>query len=367
MIKTKVGNKKFILLSALFSILVLYSIMSVNYVIDPFFQYRIKDNKYLLNPQFLNEGIIKNYDYNTAIIGSSMMQNITLSALSQEEGIKPIKLTLGGLNLKELKVLYVNLNKQKVKTVIINIDLSLFNKDIDKEENRFPDYLFGSTWLDNLHYLLAYETTVRYTPVDLGLAYYLGNNPPEKVPDKIKSRICIDDIGNFRDRANHNDTQRLLLDYKISFGVSYMDPNGMDERMDDNLKNLFSTLDIDNNPNINYIFILPPYSGLYWYHTRINNYYTNFIRFIHRFLHETEKYKNARIICFYDIDEIANLDNYIDITHFNLAISDTISNNILNHKYEMNRYNISQRLDRLNTLTNQFAEKYKHLLPIVRK
>lgn len=367
MLNIREGNKKFILLTVLFSFLILCCIIIVNYIVDPFFQYRIKDNRYLLNPQFLNAGIIKHYDYNTAIIGSSMVQNIDLSALSKRNDVKSIKLTLGGLNLSELEVLYSNLDKKKAKTIIINIDFSLFNKNLEKETNRFPNYLFGSSIADNLRYLLSYEASIRYTPVDIGLGLYMNNISQEKIPDKINSRISICDIGNYKDKIICNDTDNLLFKYRVSFGVSYMETDSMDERMDSNLEKVFSNFDLDGNPDIEYIFILPPYSALYWYHTRINNYYTNFMRFAYRFLHETEKHRNARIICFYDIDEITNLDNYIDITHFNLAISDTISKNLLTHKYDLNRYNISQRLDRLNNLTNQFAETYKTKLPIVRK
>lgn len=363
----KTHNKRFILQTIIFSLFILVCIMTINYVVDPFFQYRVKDNKYLLNPQFSNAGLIKNHDYNTVILGSSMVQNLNLSILRENYGVKPMKLSLGGLNLKEMEMLYSNIDKSRVNTFIINIDFSLLNKEIHKEEDRFPAYLFGYGLLDRLQYLLAYETSIRYTPVDIGLDLYLKNKKLDEIPSKIRNRINIDDIGNFRDEAIYNNVDHLTFEYLYGYAVSYMDTTKMDERMKNNLDSVFSVIDMKNNPQTEYIFILPPYSALYWYHTRINHYYDKFMLFAHVFIRETEKYGNVRVICFYDLDEITDLNNYSDLTHFNPAISNEIVNNIFTHKYDLNSSNINQRLNKLDSMTNTFTEANKDWLPLERK
>ena len=43
--------------------------------IDPYMLYRVRDNQYLLNSRLVTPGLIKNYDYDTVLIGSSMIQN----------------------------------------------------------------------------------------------------------------------------------------------------------------------------------------------------------------------------------------------------------------------------------------------------
>ena len=58
----------------------------VIYIVDPCFQYRVRDNSYLLNPIYNGQGLIKNYDYDTLIIGSSMTQNFDMDTFREELG-----------------------------------------------------------------------------------------------------------------------------------------------------------------------------------------------------------------------------------------------------------------------------------------
>lgn len=355
--ENKKDTKKFALLFTIISITILCCIMAVNYIVDPFFQYRVKDNAYILNPQFSDAGLIKNYDYNTIILGSSMIQNYNLSILRENVNLKPLKLSLGGLNLKETKIIDSLIDKSKLKTYIINIDLPPFAKDLNKEGNRFPPYLFRSGIIDNVQYLLAYETSVRYTPADIGLGLYLKDKDFSELPKIIQNRISIDNIGNFGDLAIYNNIDGVINEYLYGFAVSAVSPNGLDARMKSNLDYVFSFLDIKNNPEVNFIFVMPPYSALYWFHTRLNDYNANYKKFIHNFIEESEKYSNTKIVCFYDLEEILDLNNYSDLTHFNPAMSDTIVHNIFTNKYVLDSSNVDRRLNKLDSLTNVFTEK----------
>ena len=57
--------------------------------IDPYMLYRVRDNQYLLNSRLVTPGLIKNYDYDTVLIGSSMIQNTDMAALSGHPGGAP--------------------------------------------------------------------------------------------------------------------------------------------------------------------------------------------------------------------------------------------------------------------------------------
>lgn len=367
MAESKKDTKKFIITFAIVSIVILCCIMVVNYFVDPFFQYRIKDNRYILSPQFSDAGLIKNYDYNSIILGSSMVQNFDLSILKKDPDMKPLKLTLGGLNLKETKSIDSLIDKNKIHTYIINIDIASFGRDVYKEENRFPSYLFRDGILDNLQYLLAYETTVRYTPADIGLGFYLKNKSMDEIPSKIKKRIRIDDIGNFGDLALFNNAEGVKFEYLYGFAVSSVNTKGLDSRMKNNLDTTFTFLDIKNHPQTEYVFILPPYSALYWFHSKLNGYYNNYMNFAHTFVRETENYDNVKVICFYDLEEITDLNNYSDLTHFNPAISDKIVHNIFTDDYDLNSSNIEYRLNKLDSLTNIFIQRNIDWLPKSRK
>ena len=72
-------------------------------LIDPFFHFHkpLKNLEYPLNrgsERYLNDGIIRHFDYDAAIAGTSMMQNFKTSQFDELFGTKSIKVTLTGEN-----------------------------------------------------------------------------------------------------------------------------------------------------------------------------------------------------------------------------------------------------------------------------
>jgi len=361
MTQNRKKERLYITTFALICILLLGVIGIVNYWVDPFFQFRVKDNRYMLNPQFVNAGLIKNYDYNTVIIGSSMVQNYDLSILRKDSTVKPLKLSLGGLNLREIIYLHSLIGKKEVDTYIVNIDLSLFNVEQRLSENHFPHYLSNNDLLSKMRYLWGYESSVRYTPLDIALGMYLDRSPKNEVPADIRYRTNIDHVGYFAHLSNYNNVPRIKADYLNGNSVSSMKLKGMDKRMSDNLYSLFNSFDIKNSQS-EYIFVMPPYSVLYWYHTYTHGYYSNFKDFIRMFVREAEKYPNVKVMCFYDIDEITDLRNYSDLTHYSPLLSDKIVNNLFSEKYLVTSENVNEVLTNLDNMVYIFARDNKDWL-----
>lgn len=87
-------------------LMVLISLLcTVTYIVDPYFQYRVKDNSYMLNGWYVGPGLIKNYDYDTLIIGSSMTQNFDMDVFRENLGNSPLHIGLGGINWTEINEL----------------------------------------------------------------------------------------------------------------------------------------------------------------------------------------------------------------------------------------------------------------------
>lgn len=356
-------KEKFYIISFIIgSLALLGSVLLINYIVDPFFQFRVKNNEYIINPRFCNLGLIKNYDFNTAIIGSSMVQNYDLSILRKNPEIKPLKLTFGGLNLKEINSLYSTIDRNKVNTFIINADPPTFNANLSEVKSHFPAYLQGNNILDRLQYLLGYEATIRYTPVDVALHFYLKNKTEEEIPQSLKSKMSIDDSGSYRNLDIYNNASLLQAEYLQGKAVSQMNLKDMDQRMKDNTDYFFDFLNIDPQKG-DYIFVLPPYSALYWYHAEINGYYSNIKTFVRQFIVESEKYKNVKILCFYDLEQITDLNNYTDLTHFSPAVSDQIVENLFTDNYVLGSGNIEEVFDNLDRLVHEFKEENKNWLP----
>lgn len=356
---SKYSPKKFIATFTITTLILLLCIGFISFVVDPFFQFRAKpDTRYFLNPRFVTGGLAKNYDYNTVILGSSMAQNYNLNILrNMDSEAKPVKLSTGGMNCIEMEYLYSFVKKEKVKTFIINIDIPQFNAVF--EEIRYPQYLYDNGILNKLEYLYGYETFVRFTPIDIGLTLYLKDN--KHISEKYDMKTSIDNVGNTSLEGNYSADYVKEL-YLNGIAVSDQNLEDMESRMQTRLDSMLARLSPDKYPHAEFIFVMPPYSALYWYHTKKMGYYKQFVDFTYYLDKAINRYKNARIAFFFDIDEITDLNYYTDITHFSPVISDKILENINNPAYNLDLLDIDYKLCRVDSLVNTFTEKNKDWL-----
>lgn len=357
--ENRYSPRKYLAISAISFIVLMFCLGMASYLVDPFFQFRVKsDSQYFLNPRFVNGGLAKNYEYNTVVLGSSMVQNYNLSILRKNnDAVKPVKLSTGGMNILEMEYLYSFIKKDEVKACIINIDIPQFN--LTSEEVRYPKYLYDNGLMNKLEYLYGYETLIRFTPIDLGLSLYLKNK--EDIPLVYKMKTSIDNIGN-TSLDGYFSAEHVKELYLNGISVSLQDNNGMKERMHNRLDTMFSRMAFEKHKNIQYTLVLPPYSALYWYHTTKAEYKSQFIDFIYYLNNAVKNYDNVKIAFFFDIDEITDLNNYTDITHFSPVLSDKILENIDNPIYKLNSSNIDSRIQRLDSLTSFFIKENSHWL-----
>lgn len=351
----KKESKRYLLIFTATTIGLLALIALFIYIVDPFFQYRTRDKQYILNPIYNNPGLAKHYDYNTVVIGSSMVQNYNLETLRKIEGVKPVKLASGAISIPEITFLYNQTNKKDVNTYIINLDMVQFNEWMPPF--RYPNYLFSGKILDRLQYHFAYESVVRYGLTDAILAPYLALTKEKDIPEKLKKRYSIDDIGNFSLDAVYNDAERVKDLYHRGITVQTPQMYEMDERMISNIDKLLSNLEIDKNLDKQFIFVLPPYSAAYWHVTKKDNYYHYLLDGIKYLCRQTDKYKNVRIQFFYNLKQVTDLSRYSDITHFDPETSDYMLENLTNSDYTITVQNMDEWLNILDSTVIDFEER----------
>ncbi|MFV0536749.1 MAG: hypothetical protein ACK5M3_05165 [Dysgonomonas sp.] len=357
--KEKYSSKKFITVFSIVFFVALMCIGLISYIVDPFFQFRAKpDTRYFLNPRFVTGGLAKSYDYNVVVLGSSMTQNFNMNILRNiSADYKPVKLSTGGMNCVEMEYIYSLIKKEQVKTFIINIDIPQFNSTF--EEVRYPQYLYEDGIVNKLKYLYGYETFVRFTPIDIGLTLYLKDE--SKITPEYDMKTNIDNVGNTSLDVHYGADYVKQL-YLSGWTVSEQLLEDMKSRMQTRLDSMLARMSPDKYPNAEYVFVMPPYSALYWYHAKKQGYYNEFMDFTRYIEYSIRKYNNVRIALFFDMDEITDLNFYADITHFNPAISDKILENIKNPAYELTPSNIDCKLHRVDSLVNVFVEQNKDWL-----
>ncbi len=136
------------------------------YKVDPYFHYHkpeLNDYFYVMDYQRgQNDGIIKHFDYDAIIIGTSMVENFRKTEVDSVFGCNSIKVPFSGGTYKEVNdnlstALKVN---PEVKIVIRVLDMGRFLDSWDAmkyEPNEYPLYLYDNNPVNDLEYLFNRE------------------------------------------------------------------------------------------------------------------------------------------------------------------------------------------------------------------
>jgi len=131
--------------------------------VDPYFHYRAPRTdrfRYTLdNQRFQNDGIVRHFDYQALITGSSMAENFKTSDVERLWGLKAVKVPFAGASYRELSRLVCRAvaANPKLELVIVGLDFNKLIMDPDwmrTDLGDFPDYLYDENPWNDIGYLL---------------------------------------------------------------------------------------------------------------------------------------------------------------------------------------------------------------------
>lgn len=287
------------------------------YWVDPYMQYRVRDNQYLLNSRLVTPGLIKNYDYDTVLIGSSMIQNTDMALFRETLGGKPLKITTGAISLKEIQKLTDKVNQVgKAEKYYICLDQYLFAPEKWDDMDRFPDYLMDDDFLNDYRYLLGYETWTRFLPIDLGLsaARALGIS----LPERFTRSMSIDGMEDWRDDWTFGSEAVLSLYAPPPKDKDY-DLDRLLGRMEGRFDEYLTHLDFTQGE---YTFFFPPYSALFWNYAAEAGYGEIYLTFKTYAEERLLEMPHVKIYDFQNAERITDLEQYKDYTHYAPSVND---------------------------------------------
>lgn len=309
--------KKWLLRLLALSLALVMLLCAAAYLIDPYMQYRVRDNQYLLNSRLVTPGLIKNYDYDTVLIGSSMIQNTDMQLFRDTLGGRPLKITTGAISLTEIQKLTDKINQVgKAERCYICLDQYLFAPEKWDDMDRFPDYLLDDSPWNDYRYLLGYETWTRFIPIDLGLSAAKMLHIP--LPEKFTRAMSIDGLEDWRDDWTFGEEATLSLYTPPKKGTDF-DAETVLARMKKRFDEYLTHLDFTNG---DYTFFFPPYSALYWNYAFGAGNGETYLEFKAYAEARLLEYENVRIFDFQNAPFITDLNNYKDYTHYAPEIND---------------------------------------------
>lgn len=334
-------NKK-IIFSWLLAVSILPAIALFNYIVDPNQQYR-KSSLYPIayqNGRELNAGLAKNFEYDSVILGTSMMENFSLTEVGNILGFKqPIKMTMPGSSIYEQSImLKTALRHQEVKKVLIGLDFFSYYGAVDRlkyGESFFPFYLYDENLLNDYKYLCSIDTLITSFEALAITEDKCVNNP-------------LYDYNKMYEWSSKNDEDNVLEQVEKKYKEKEkFDNNTKDEEK--KLKLLKNNFEynlrplIEKNPNVEFTLLFPPYSVLAYKVYEERGQLEEFIHFKIYVVKSLEKYKNIKIYDFQLANDIThNLHNYYDLFHFKKYITTWMLEQIKVDNYRLSEKEVSK-------------------------
>lgn len=305
----------------------------VNFILDPFQQYRkaqfykpIYDNE-----RYLNAGLAKTYDYNQVIIGSSMTENFILSDAKKILGFKkPIKFCMSGATAYEMKIMLDYAYKQrKIDAVIYGLDFFSFTGSTTRlfqGDGTLPFYLYDNNLLNDYRYFLSFDT----------FKFFVDSF----ILPKPASMFDFDRMYQWQHKLSESDfngTDRITeWKAKDGFNPDYHKDEysieGMKKNVDVNLIPL-----IRNHPETTFYIFYPPYSILAFKDMRSKGWLRTVEQFKQHIFTQLAHYPNVKIYDFQASKEVTcNLDNYKDLLHYHQRINTWMLQQMKNDNYLTN-------------------------------
>ena len=344
-------SKHFFILaiSLCLSALIILALLTV--YIDPFFHFHapIDGVSYQLsNQRYQNDGILRHFEYDAIIIGTSMTQNFKTSEMDAHFGTNSVKVPLVGAYNKEIgdRLNRAFESENEITHVVMSLDLFSLLADKDAVSyDDYPEYLYDDNIFNDVHYL--FNKTVLVDHTILAIRCTLSGQP----------MTSFDDYSKWSDTCTYGKEAALAL-YERPAQVTTATKLTEERRQSviDSLEQNIISLARENKETTFYCFI-PPYSILRldsWLRSGSFDCYFDIYKAVSEALLAEE---NIRVFSFYEENDIiCNLDNYRDDFHFGGWINSHILKAMAKGEHELTSEGIEDYFE----ITKEYYRSYDY-------
>ena len=311
-LKPKVWISLFLIL---FVCMVCFIIGVVVYV-DPFMHYHSpKTSEFfytLRNERSINDGIIKHFDYDAVITGSSMAENFKTSDLDGLFGVNSIKTPFSGGTYKEINdsLETAVANNPNLKMVVRSLDMHMFfqsNDAMRTDLGDYPTYLYNDNIFDDVYYV--FNRDVLYSKC-WSMIYnsIFGGRPGITSFDAYSNWMKNNTFGREAVFSAHPFLPFSLPQEQIS---------------DEELETIKTNIELnvislaESNPSIDFYYFFPPYSIMWWWDTGHRGNLLKTISAEQYIIELILPHKNIHLFSWNNhFDLTTDLNNYKDTMHY---------------------------------------------------
>lgn len=331
-----VKSKKWMIGFVASFIVILVAVGSFMVVVDPYFHYHkpLENIGYTLdNERYQNNGIVKHFDYDAIITGSSMTECFKTSELDALFGVNSIKVPFSGGSYREVNELLVTATEHNsdIKMVVRCLDAMRFFDSKDYlDYSDYPTYLYDDNLLNDVSYLYNKQILL------VALQNVIGFNRGGKI------ELSFDDYVNWNDHYSYgfdavmaNYQRDTLVKAEEMLPITDEDYATIEANIEQNVIALAK-----EHPEIDFYIYISPYS-IY-----CMDYWNMLGELEKRLLAERHvielllPYENIHVFSFNtEYDTICNADNYRDVAHHSGAVNSRILQWMAEGKHELTEDN----------------------------
>lgn len=295
--------------------------------VDPFFHYHkpLTNLLYYRLPAqdllFLNDGILRHFDYEGLLIGTSMVENTDVTPLEEAYDARFVKAIYPGATFGDLdEAIRTALDAQPhVRVVVRSPDTSHLLDEPDRTvypTDEMPAYLYDTNPLNDAPYVLSWQV-LRQRCVPMLLGRLRGASPGIDSFDQYGNWMASEESG--------HTGAAYVLEGKDSYvpadEFSQLEPvrrAEIDESIEDDV-----LATIRANPQVEFVFYIPPY-GITWWMDKCENGTIEMRRAAEEeLLSRLVACENVRVFGFQNLfDVTTNLDLYRDRQHFTSPVNE---------------------------------------------
>lgn len=337
-------DKQYTLFLLLTISITLISFAAITRWLDPLLQYGIERpplTSYRYSEMYSNPGLAKNYEYNSVMVGTSMIENTNVDLCDKLFGIKLLRLPYSGgtsYNMKIILDLCFQYNTT-IKYVFWELDQFQLMGNDKKARYPLPMYLYRMDHLEDSKYLLNLDIFYHYTLINIF-------NTIKGKKQKLERRDCIL-TGVFGKKQMISSYKRKIIYAEKKDFSSYKN------KVDKNLKNIEDL--IRTNQDTYFMFFIPPFSILYWDNTLFQGLFDVNMDALIYASERLLKYKNVKLFFYQNqFDIIVNLDNYKDYSHYGSWINNQLTIKMYQEEGLLTQDNYKTEIDKLRNYVKQY-------------
>lgn len=317
--------------------------------IDPLFHYHkpwFGLKAVLTDKEYQCIGTLKNFDYDSLIVGSSVAENYYNAWFNEGFDCTAVKAVRSYGATADLNYFIdTAFENHDLKYIFYNLDTASLVADPvpSFELTGCPMYLYNENPFDDVEYLWNKGVIM------------------EKIPYMAANSL----IGDYDENDSYNWAQWKEFNKEMALGLyirtEEISPMKEKDYYQDVLDANIALIEkqVADHPNTEFKIFFPPYSMLWWDNLYRNGDLDAYLYNMEQAVSVLLDYENVEIYYFQDETEIVtNLDLYMDTLHFAPEINHYIANKIIAGEGQMTKENYAERFHEMKKLTDRMLKEW---------